>query len=134
MIDRIIVSPYYHLVSGHIVVVLMLIAGVLMAWAAFRQGKLTTWANGSMIVAQIGLMVQALLGIKLLDQGMGVAQLYIHYVGGLAPLLFFMLIYWIPLRDERKRARFAAGMAGLGFLFALMAFTIGGAFARGELS
>jgi multisubunit Na+/H+ antiporter MnhB subunit len=74
-------------------------------------------------------MVQALIGIKLLDQGSGFMQLYIHYVGGLGPLLFYMLMYWFPARDDLRKTRVAALVTGSAFLFAVMAYTIGGAYA-----
>ncbi len=76
------------------------------------------------IVCQLVLMLQALIGIKLLDQGMGVLQLYIHYVGGLAPLAFFLLYYWLP--EKTRNARWTATLVtGSAFLFAIMAFFIG---------
>jgi hypothetical protein len=83
------------------------------------------WTKSLLIVTQVVLMVQALLGIKLLDQGSGTVQLYIHYLGGLGPLLFFMLMYWFPTRDGVKHSRIAALVAGTAFVFAFMAFTIG---------
>ena len=76
------------------------------------------------VVAQATLMAQALIGIKLLDQGLGQLQLYIHYVGGLAPLLFFILTYWFPSAEPQRQTCNRA-IAAAAFLFAFMAFTIG---------
>ena len=81
-----------------------------------------------LLVAQITLMVQALIGIKLLDQGLGQLQLYIHYVGGLAPLLFLVLTYWFPATDPHRQTRYRAVAASMAFVFAFMAFTIGEAY------
>lgn len=84
-----------------------------------------------MIVAQVFLMVQALLGIKLLDQGLGPLQLYIHYVGGLAPLLFYMAYYWLPASFLRRWPWTATLVSAAAFLFAVMAFFIGRSYVPG---
>lgn len=72
-------------------------------------------------------MIQALVGIKLLDQGLGPLQLYIHYVGGLAPLMFMLLFYWLP-EQQRARRWLPSTFSSLGFVFALMSFTIGASY------
>jgi len=46
-------------------------------------------------------MLQAAVGIKLLDQGMGVVQKYVHYLGGLGSVGLLMLFYWLPKRTRR---------------------------------
>lgn len=99
-----------------------------------RKQPLPGWAKALLIAAQLALMVQALIGIKLLDQGSGFSQLYIHYLGGLAPLLFFMLMYWFPTRDALKQSRASAMVAGGAFVFAFMAFSIGSAYANRAIS
>lgn len=98
-----------------------------MIWSGLRAiaRKPFGWiGHGLFILSQISLMVQALIGIKLLDQGLGVFQLYIHYVGGLAPLAFFLLYYWLP-ETVRSRRWTTTYVSAAGFLFAVMAFFIG---------
>lgn len=125
MIDRIGVSPTVHLWMGMAVLATTLGSFLVAFLYALRKQPMPAWSKGLLIVTQVVLMGQALLGIKLLDQGSGVVQLYIHYLGGLGPLLFFMLMYWFPTRDSLKHSRVAALVAGSAFVFAFMAFTIG---------
>jgi heme A synthase len=125
MIDRIGVSPMVHLWVGVAVLTTTLVSFLVAILFALRKQPMPAWTKGLLIVTQVVLMVQALLGIKLLDQGSGTVQLYIHYLGGLGPLLFFMLMYWFPTRDGVKHSRIAALVAGSAFVFAFMAFTIG---------
>jgi heme A synthase len=114
---------------GIAVLVITFTAFLVAALCAVRRRTLPGWSKPLFIAAQVVLMVQALIGIKLLDQGSGFVQLYIHYVGGLGPLLFYMLMYWFPARDDLRRTRVAALVTGSAFLFAVMAYTIGGAYA-----
>ncbi len=125
MIDEIALSPEIHVVVGTLVLVCTLAAALVTGWQAWRKGALAQWSHGLMIITQLVLMTQALIGIKLLDQGLGVVQLYIHYVGGLAPLLFLILLYWLPLGSPRARAWATFGATTCAFAFALMAFAIG---------
>lgn len=129
MIDRIGVPPIVHRDVGIAVLVITFTAFLVAALCAVRRRTLPGWSKPLFIAAQVVLMVQALIGIKLLDQGSGFVQLYIHYVGGLGPLLFYMLMYWFPARDDLRRTRVAALVTGSAFLFAVMAYTIGGAYA-----
>ncbi|MBA3471469.1 MAG: hypothetical protein H0T53_17675 [Herpetosiphonaceae bacterium] len=133
MIDNILISSSIHVVVGTLVLATTLIAAVITGWMAWRGRALTTGTHLILIAVQLILMLQALMGIKLLDQGQGVAQLFIHYVGGLAPLLFFSLLYWLPVRQPRTRTRLAAAVTTSAFVFALMTFTIGQAYVRGNL-
>ncbi len=124
MIDSIIVPSWVHASFGGMVLLSTFAA---MIWSGLRAiaRKPFSWIGHALfIISQISLMIQALIGIKLLDQGLGVLQLYIHYVGGLAPLAFFLVYYWLP---ERVRAgRWTTTLvSGAGFLFAVMAFFIG---------
>ncbi|MDF1523318.1 MAG: hypothetical protein P1P87_10920 [Trueperaceae bacterium] len=124
MIDAIWVPTSVHFLVGTLVVVAGLAALTAAAYHGFRNRSPARWAHGLLILAQLTLAVQALIGIKLLDQGLGPLQLYIHYVGGLGPLLFFLLYYWLPapFRAGRWSATLVTGAA---FAFALMAYSIG---------
>ncbi len=125
MIDQIGVSPTIHMWVGMAVLVTTLGSFLAALLFVLRKQPMPAWTKGLLIVTQLVLMAQALIGIKLLDQGSGVVQLYIHYLGGLGPLLFFMLMYWFPTRDAIRHSRIAALVAGSAFAFAFMAFTIG---------
>jgi hypothetical protein len=133
MIDRIMIPASVHMTVGMLVLVATLAATIVSIWHARRRIARTRWANAVLIAAQVILMAQALIGIKLLDQGAGVLQLYIHYLGGLAPLLFFFMLYWFPLRDTRKQGWAMITVTAGAFVFALMTFAIGQAFVRGTL-
>lgn len=133
MIDRILVPSSVHVLVGSLVLAFTLIAALTTGWLAWRGRALSGRSHAVLIATQLVLMAQALLGIKLLDQGQGVAQLFIHYVGGLAPLLFFSLLYWLPISRPTTRTRLAAAVASGAFVFAVMTFTIGRAYVRGNL-
>jgi hypothetical protein len=133
MIDRMTVPASAHVIVGLLILVFTLTAGAAALWHAWCKRERTRWMNGLLIVAQPVLMVQALIGIKLLDQGAGPLQLYIHYVGGLAPLLFFSILYWFPPRDVRRQGWAVSVVTIAAFVFALMTFTIGQAFVRGAV-
>jgi len=100
-------------------------------WAAWKRQKFTMWAQLSLIFFQVILIIQVLLGVKLLDQGLGPLQLYIHYLGGLAPLGFCLLFYWLPITNDVHKSRAAAGAAALSVVFVLMTFVIGSTFVPG---
>ena len=124
VIDSINVPAWVHASFGGMVLLSTFAA---MIWSGLRAitRKPFGWIGHALfILSQAVLMVQALIGIKLLDQGHGPLQLYIHYVGGLAPLAFFLVYSWLP---ERVRAlRWTATLVSTaGFLFAVMAFFIG---------
>ena len=133
MIDKFLLSSSVHVAVGTLVLTITLIAALTTGWLAWRGRALSRRSHILLIATQLVLMAQALVGIKLLDQGQGVAQLFIHYVGGLAPLLFFSLLYWLPLRRPETRTRLAAAVASGAFMFALMTFTIGQAYVRGNM-
>jgi hypothetical protein len=133
MIERIMIPASVHMTVGMLVLVATLAATAVSIWHAWWKHERARWASGVLIVAQLALMAQALIGIKLLDQGAGVLQLYVHYVGGLAPLLFFLMLYWFPLRDARRQRWATVAVTGGAFVFALMTFAIGQAFVRGAL-
>jgi len=132
VIDEIWLSPNVHVVSGAVVVLATLAALVVSTVFAWRERDLSPAAHTTLVVAQVTLMVQALVGIKLLDQGLGTLQLFIHYVGGLGPLLFFFVYYWLPSTWRRKRWTSVA-VTGSAFLFAVMAFGIGASYVPGGI-
>ncbi len=125
MIDRIALSPDVHQMVGGLVLLSTLLSALLTGWQAWRYHALGRKTHWLLIVTQLILMVQALVGIKLLDQGLGVLQLYIHYLGGLAPLFLLVLLYWLPQRSPRSQAWLTFGATVGAFVFALLTFTIG---------
>ncbi|NLG08373.1 MAG: hypothetical protein GX560_03815 [Deinococcales bacterium] len=131
MIDSIWVPSSVHVTTGMLVLVTTLLATVVTAVLAVRRRPLGAGAHAVLIAAQVALMAQAVIGIKLLDQGLGPLQLFVHYLGGLGPLLFFFVWYWLPsrLRDARWTPLIVTGSA---FLFALMAFGIGQSYVAGQ--
>lgn len=134
MIDQLGVPPQTHMMVGMGVLAITLASFLVAILFALRKQPLPRWTKALFIATQLALMVQALIGIKLLDQGSGFSQLYIHYLGGLAPLLFFLLMYWFPTRDALKQSRVSALVAGGTFVFAFMAFSIGSAYASRAIS
>ena len=124
MIDAIWVPTSVHFLVGTLVVLTGLAAFAAAAYHGFRNRAPARWAHGLFILAQLTLAVQALIGIKLLDQGLGPLQLYIHYVGGLGPLLFYLLYYWLPAAFRARRWS-ATWVTGAAFVFALRAYYVG---------
>lgn len=124
MIDSIWVPPSVHVWSGTVVLAATLIAMLFAAFRGYRNQHLGAVGNVIIIVTQLVLVVQAVIGIKLLDQGLGPLQLFIHYLGGLGPLLFFLVYYWLP-RPVQARRWTPLAVTGSAFLFSLMAFGIG---------
>jgi len=129
-IDNIIVDTSVHLTVGVIVVAAMIAATALVGRHALRAEPIGRPAGLSLVAAQIALTVQLLLGIKLLDQGQGILQLYIHYVGGMLPLGVFLIGGWFARGDDARSTRILAALLTLGSLSAVMAFTIGRAYAN----
>lgn len=133
IIDNVFVSPVVHRSTGMVVLVAMLAATGYLVWLAARRRPLDLTGRLLVVGAEVALIVQALLGIKLLDQGLGVAQLYIHYVGGLLPLGAFLAASWVAWRSDTTHARALAVLASIGLVSAVMAFTIGRAYVQGAL-
>lgn len=126
MIDSLIVPPVVHLSIGSLVLLSNALALIAGGWLAFKKQPLTKLANGLFILFQLVLMVQVLIGIKLLDQGLGVLQLYIHYLGGLAPLFFCLLFYWLSAgKDGIARSRHMAVVVGASLFFVVLTFAVG---------
>ena len=124
MIDSIWVPSSVHFAVGTAVVLTTLASLVTAVVYAVRRRTLPRWAHGLFIVTQVVLATQLLIGIKLLDQGLGPRQLFVHYLGGTGTLFFYLLFYWLP--EPRRSARWTATvLTGMAFLFALMSFGIG---------
>ncbi len=129
MIDQIWVQPAVHLWIGVLVLLSTLLSVVVTGYFAWRKNVLNSLTHAILLLAQVSLMTQVLVGIKLLDQGLGPLQLYIHYLGGLGAFFFYLLIYWLPKTLVNKRWT-AFGLSSFAFLFAFMAFTIGNIYAN----
>lgn len=128
VIDNILISPALHRWWGAATVAAVLITVVLVTAHVARREAVSTPTRWSFAVAQVLLIVQTLLGIKLLDQGQGIFQLYIHYIGGLIPLGAFLAGGWLARGDTPRSARVLLGLLIVGFASALMAFVIGRAY------
>jgi hypothetical protein len=132
-LDNIIIDRSAHLVSGAVVLITMTIALGLVLRHALRNEAVTKPTQISLAAAQVSLTVQLLLGIKLLDQGQGIVQLYIHYIGGLIPLGAFLVGGWVARGDSGRSARILAGLLAVGYVSAFMAFVIGRAYVNRAL-
>lgn len=130
-IDNIIISSSVHVASGVIVLLSMTAATALVVRHAIRNEAIAAVTKAALLVAQLSLIVQVLIGIKLLDQGQGIVQLYIHYVGGLMPLGAFLAAGWFARGDSPKSSRLLALLLVVGAFSAFMAFFIGRAYANG---
>jgi len=124
MIDDIWIPSSVHFAVGTAAVLTTLASLVTAAVLGCKRLPLNPFAHGLFIVTQVVLATQLLIGIKLLDQGLGPLQLFVHYLGGTGTLFFFLLLYWLPART--RQARWVPTiLTGLSFFFALMSFTIG---------
>jgi heme A synthase len=128
MIDNIALSPTVHVVIGILVMVTTLAATLVTGVLAWRRTGVTPLGHWAMVAAQVVLMIQILIGVKLLDQGLGALQLYIHYVGGLGAFFFFLLYYWFQPKTPTRQGWLAFAMSTLAFLFAIQAYFIGQAY------
>lgn len=127
-IDNLILDRSAHLGMGAIVLITMTVATAFVARHAVADepiGSAGRWAIGA---AQVALAIQILFGIKLLDQGQGISQLYIHYVGGLIPMGAFLAGGWLARGDTGRSTRIFAALLAIGYVSALMAFFIGRAY------
>lgn len=131
MIDSFIVPPFVHMIIGTLVLGTSILALVVTALAFWKKQPLTRTSHLVFVAFQLSLMVQILIGIKLLDQGLGPLQLYIHYIGGLAPMAFWLLFYWMPAGTGMVQVRRATTVSLLSFVFVLMTFAIGSAYVPG---
>lgn len=127
-IDNIIIDRSAHLISGTIVLITMTVATIAVVRHAIANEAVNGPTKISLALAQISLTVQMLIGIKLLDQGQGIVQLYIHYVGGLIPLGAFLVGGWVARGDSGRSSRILAVLLLIGELSAVMAYVIGRAY------
>lgn len=123
--DDLFVSPAVHMMVGAVVLLTGLAAMVVAVRAAMKRQPAGRNGNLLFILFQLALMVQVLIGIKLLDQGLGPLQLFVHYLGGLAPMGFVLLYYWLRPAGGVGQGRRAAVVTVASFVFVLMTFTIG---------
>ena len=130
-IDNFIIPSSVHQLNGGFVVVALLVAAGWLTWLAVKRRPFDRAAQVLVSASQVLLIIQTLLGIKLLDQGMGVVQLYIHYVGGMIPLGFYLVAGWFRFADAVRRARVLAVLVDIGLLSAVMAYLIGQAYVNG---
>lgn len=124
MIDSIILDPNIHIWTGAFVLVSVLLTTIISLFYAIKRKAHDKLFHSALILAQISIVIQVLVGIKLLDQGLGVLQLYIHYVGGLGAIFFLILYYWLPEKTRTSRW-LGFGLTTASFLFALQTFVIG---------
>lgn len=127
-IDNWIIDSSVHVAMGVLVLVTMTAALGWSARLATTGGSLDATGRWTLVAAQVALGVQILLGIKLLDQGQGIGQLYIHYVGGLIPMAGFLVGGWWVRGDTPRSMRILAVIVAVGWLSAVMSFGIGWAF------
>ena len=131
MIDAIFVSPMVHVTVGTLVLITCALALFATLRAAWSKRPFSTATHGLFILFQVTLMTQVLIGIKLLDLGLGPMQLYIHYLGGAAPLGFALLFYWLPGVDSVAKSRRAAIATASSFVFVLLTFAVGSMYVAG---
>ncbi len=129
-IDNYVIDSSVHVTVGVIVLLAMAACAFQLVRLALAGRPVDRLARVLLAAAQLALAVQALLGIKLLDQGQGVVQLYIHYVGGLIPLGLFLGAGWFAWRTEARRTRVLAALTTIGLVSAVMAFSIGHQYAN----
>ncbi len=130
-IDNTIISTSVHVATGVVVLVSMTVATVLVLRHALANRAIDSPTRVALLICQLALVVQVLLGIKLLDQGQGIVQLYIHYIGGLVPLGSFLAAGWFARGDSPRSARVLLLLISIGSFSAFMAFLIGRAYANG---
>lgn len=129
-IDNLIISSSAHLYTGMAVLLTMTVLAVLVGRHAVRGEPVGRPTHVALAAAVVALAAQILLGIKLLDQGQGISQLYIHYVGGMIPMGAFLAAGWFARGDSARSTRVLAVLIAVGYVSALMAFFIGRSFAN----
>jgi hypothetical protein len=132
MIDRIIVPSSVHVGVAILLVVLSVVTTIIVGRLAWHNRPLTRLAQVSLAATQLVLLIQLMIGIKLLDQGSGPLQLYVHYMGGMLPIVLFLVMRWLP-GFEKNQARISAAVMAITLATVVMTATIGSAFVRGTL-
>ena len=130
VIDNIVVRPVVHLIVGSLVIISFV---VFAAWMIKALIQRRPWDRTSLILlgaCEVILAVQVLIGVKLLDQGEGIFQLFIHYAGGLLPIAIFVVAGWIDFGDAVKKTRAYAVCALVSLGIILMTYFIGEAYAN----
>ncbi len=125
MIDSIIVTPTVHMTVGATVLVTNFIFLIIVAWLVWQKKAFSTLAGLFFILFQVAMMLQVLIGIKLLDQGLGPLQFYIHYLGGLAPLALCLIFFWLPTTNTIAKTRRLLAVAVISFFFIFLTFAVG---------
>jgi hypothetical protein len=129
-IDNWIIPSSVHVTVGVLVVLAMTASLAWVGRLALANRPLDRAGRIIITVTQAILALQVLIGIKLLDQGQGILQLYIHYVGGLIPLGVFLVGGWWVRGETPRSTRILATLIAIGWLSAGMAFTIGWSYAN----
>lgn len=129
-IDNWIIPSSVHVTVGVLVLVTMTLSLGWVGRLAMKRRAIDRIGTITLAVTQAVLGLQVLIGIKLLDQGQGIAQLYIHYIGGLIPLGAFLVGGWWVRGDTVRSNRVLAALIAIGWFSALMAFFIGRAYAN----
>lgn len=128
VIDNFIISSAAHRWWGLLTLVALVVSVALLTRDVGRGEPASRNTRWSFLAAQVALVGQALLGIKLLDQGQGIVQLYIHYIGGLIPLGAFLAGGWLARGDTPRSARILLILLAIGLASGVMAFVIGQAY------
>ncbi|MBI9046689.1 MAG: TIGR03987 family protein [Anaerolineaceae bacterium] len=121
-LESLIVSPEIHVSVGGFVLITSLVSFLTAGWLTWKKKPLRSLVSKIFIGTQILVMLQILVGIKLLDQGFGPLQSFGHYLSGIAPIASFMLFYWIRRTDKLSQTRLAATITGSATLFILITF------------
>jgi hypothetical protein len=132
VIDRIVVPTSVHIIVGILLIVVTSIATLIFLLLAKQNRPLNTAAKVSLAATELILLVQVLIGIKLLDQGQGVFQLYVHYLGAILPVGLLITMRWLPI-FEKHQVRITAAVMVVTLASVIMTATIGSAFVRGTL-
>lgn len=129
-IDNFIISSSVHFWTGAAVLLTMTVLAALVLRHAAKNEPINAMTKTALLLATAALAAQILLGIKLLDQGQGISQLYIHYVGGMIPMGAFLAAGWFARGDTGRSTRALAVLIAVGYVSAIMAFFIGRSFAN----
>jgi len=124
-------SPAFHVVMGVVILLASLTSFVVAVGLIWKRQPLTSLVSRLFIITQLALIAQLLVGVALLDEGFGRFQVYVHYLGGIAPLAFYLLFYWLRPTDRLKELRLAVSASGAALFFTLMVFVAGSVYVSG---